>query len=73
MTLYHLRSLRPSGNVAAVQRFSALSDEEALSIAREMVKAAVEPDFELWHRRRCVHATTLEKEKRSRAANRQMK
>jgi len=69
MNLYHLRSLRPGGNVAAVQQFSALSDEEALSIAQEMVKASRVADFELWHGRRCVHVTTLQKEIRSRAMN----
>jgi len=63
MTLYHLRSKRSNGSTA-VQEFSALSDEQALSIAREMVKTAAEADFELWHGRRCVHMTTLQKEER---------
>lgn len=64
MTLYHLRSNRSNGSTVGVQEFSAPSDEQALSIAREMVKTAAEADFELWHGRRCVHMTTLQKEKR---------
>jgi hypothetical protein len=64
MTLYHLHSLRSGGSTAAVEQFSAPSDEQALSIAREMVKTAAEADFELWHGRRCVHMTTLQKETR---------
>ena len=49
MTIYTLRSFASSGQILAVQRLSAEDDEEALSMAREMVKgAAAVARFDVW-------------------------
>jgi hypothetical protein len=58
---YHL-SFAVSGRIIAVQRFSAETDAEALSIARAMVKAVASEVtvFELWQHRRRVHAEARE-------------
>jgi len=40
--------LGPKGNVIAVQRLHADTDEEALSVAKETVKGSKVAGFELW-------------------------
>jgi hypothetical protein len=40
MTMYTLRSFASSGRILAVNRLSAETDEEALSMVRDMVKGA---------------------------------
>jgi hypothetical protein len=59
MAMYQLRLIDSTGRIAAVQRFSALTDEEALSNARERVKSSAQlKDFDLWQGERCVHAAS---------------
>ena len=49
MAIYTLRSFASSGRIVAVQRFSAQTDKEALSMARDMVKgAAAVARFGVW-------------------------
>ena len=55
MTIYTLRSFASSGRIVAVQRLSAETDEEALSMARDMVNgASAVASFDLWQGERCV-------------------
>jgi hypothetical protein len=55
MTIYTLRSFASSGRILAVQRFSADTDNEALAMAREMVKgASAVARFDLWQDDRCI-------------------
>jgi hypothetical protein len=56
MTIYTLRSFASSGRIVAVQRLSAETDEEALSMARDMVKgASALARFDLWQAERQIH------------------
>jgi len=49
MAIYTLRSFASSGRIVAVQRLSAEDDEEALAMARDMVKgASAVARFDLW-------------------------
>jgi len=62
--VYEFHLLGASGEIVAVQRISALSDEEGLSIARAMVKdASAVARFELWDGERCIHGTPTIREK----------
>ena len=66
MTIYTLRSFAASGRVVAVQRFSAETDKEALSMARDMVKAAsAVARFDVWQGERRIEgvAPTMRKGK----------
>jgi hypothetical protein len=64
--IYTFRSFASSGRIVAVQRLSAETDEEALAMAREMVKGApAVARFDLWQDHRCIEgeARTVRKEK----------
>jgi hypothetical protein len=63
--IYTFRSFASSGRIVAVQRLSAETDEEALAMAREMVKgASAVARFDLWQDHRCIEgAPTMRKEK----------
>jgi hypothetical protein len=66
MMMYTLRSFASSGRIVAVQRLSADTDEEALSMARDMVAgASAVARFDLWQGERRVDgaAPTMRKEK----------
>jgi hypothetical protein len=53
--IYTFRSFASSGRIVAVQRLSAETDEEALAMAREMVKgASAAASFDLWQDDRCI-------------------
>jgi hypothetical protein len=55
MTMYTLRSFASSGRIVAVQRLSAETDREALSMARDMVKgAATVTRFDVWQGERHI-------------------
>ena len=67
--IYTFRSFASSGRIVAVQRLSAETDEEALAMAREMVKrASAAASFDLWQDHRCIEgeAPTTRKGKRRR-------
>ena len=56
MTIYMLRSFASSGRIVAVQRLSAETDQEALSLARDVVDgASAVARFDLWQRERHIH------------------
>ena len=56
MTIYTLRSFAMTGRIVAVQRLSAETDEEALSMALGMVDgASVVARFDLWQAERQIH------------------
>jgi hypothetical protein len=56
MALHSLCLLGANGSIAAVQRFHADTDKEALSIARETVKGHAElSGFEVWEGTRKVN------------------
>jgi hypothetical protein len=56
MAMYTLRSFTSSGRIVAVQRLSAATDEEALSMARDMVKgASAVARFDVWQAERQIH------------------
>jgi hypothetical protein len=64
--IYTFRSFASSGRIVAVQRLSAETDEEALAMAREMVKGtSAVSRFDLWQDHRCIEgeARTMRKEK----------
>jgi hypothetical protein len=64
MAIYRLRSFASSGRIDAVQRLSAETDNEALSMARDMVKgASVVARFDLWQGDSCIEgaAPTMRK------------
>ena len=66
MAIYRLRSFASSGRIDAVQRLSAETDNEALSMARDMVKgASVVARFDLWQGDRRIEsaAPTMRKGK----------
>jgi hypothetical protein len=66
MTIYTLRSFNSSRRIIAVQRLSAETDKEALSMARDMVKgASAVARFDLWQGERCIEGTapTIRKRK----------
>lgn len=55
MIIYTLRSFASSGRIVAVQRLSAENDEEALSMARNIVKgASAVAGFDLWQGERHI-------------------
>jgi len=55
---YKLRLFGGTGKIVAVQRISAPDDEEALSIAHQMIKGAPIATFELWQDQRRVRVET---------------
>jgi hypothetical protein len=60
MTVYCLCLLGANAAMGAVQRFSASTDEEALSVARVVVKGRPQlAGFELWEGGRKVGAESL--------------
>jgi hypothetical protein len=66
MAIYKLRLFGATGKLAAVQRISAASDDEALSIVRRMFeKTSAVARFDLWDGERRVEgvAPTMRKEK----------
>ena len=66
MAIYTLRSFASSGRIVAVQRFSAETDNEALSMARDMVKrASAVARFDVWQGERRIEgaAPTMRKGK----------
>ena len=66
MTIYKLRLFGASGKIVAVQRLSAATDKEALSIVRGMFKeGSAAPRFDLWQGERRVEgdAPTMRKGK----------
>ena len=64
MMMYTLRSFASSGRILAVSRLSADTDEEALSMAREMVAAAsAVASFDLWQGERRIQGTELRMKK----------
>ena len=57
MAIYTLRSFASSGRIVSVQRLSAEDDEEALSMARTLVKgASAVARFEVWQGERRIEA-----------------
>ena len=68
MTIYTLRSFASSGRIVAVQRFSAGTDDKALSMARDMVQgASAVARFDVWQgERRIEGAAPTMKGKRRR-------
>jgi hypothetical protein len=65
MKMYRLCLLSANGTIAAVQRFSADTDEEALSVARVLVKGRSQlSGFELWEGGRKVHAESSKSARR---------
>ena len=55
MTIYTLRSFNSSRRIIAVQRLSAETDKEALSMARDMIKGALAvAGFDLWQAERHI-------------------
>ena len=63
MTVYRIWFLTANGSVTAVQRFSADTDEEALSVARLMGKGRSQlSGFELWEGRRKVRGEGIKRE-----------
>jgi len=73
MTIYTLRSFASTGRIVAVQRLSAETDKEALSMARDMVNGALAvARLDLWQGERRIGgaAPTMRKGKpRRRAAS----
>jgi hypothetical protein len=66
MAIYTLRSFASSGRIVAVQRFSAETDKEALSMTRDMVKgASAGARFNVWQGERRIEgaAPTMRKGK----------
>jgi hypothetical protein len=64
MAIYTLRSFASSGRIVAVQRLSAETDKEALSMAREMVAAAsAVASFDLWQGERRIQGMELRMKK----------
>ena len=66
MTIYKLRLFDAGGRIAAVQRLSAATDKEALSIVRVMLKeASAVAKFDLWQGERRIEgaAPTMRKGK----------
>jgi hypothetical protein len=64
--VYTFRSFASSGRVVAIQRLSAETDEEALAMAREIIKgASAAASFDLWQDDRCIEgeAPTMRKGK----------
>ena len=60
MTVYRLCLLGANTTNGAVQRFSASTDEEALSVARVVIKGRPQwSGFELWEGGRKVSAESL--------------
>jgi hypothetical protein len=58
MTVYRLCLFGSAGSLMAVQKLSALDDEEALAVARETVKGHSEiAAFDLWEGQRKVELT----------------
>jgi hypothetical protein len=69
MTMYTLRSFALSGRIVAVQRLSAETDAEALSMARDMATgASAVARFDLWQDERRIEgaAPTIRKKKKPR-------
>jgi hypothetical protein len=65
MTVYRLCLFGPAGRFVAVQKLSALDDEEALAVARETVKGHSEiAAFELWEGPRKVSVEALKRERK---------
>ena len=65
MMVYRLCLLGANGAIAAVRRFSAATDAEALSVARVMIKGQSRlSGFELWQGGHKVHAERLEREQK---------
>ena len=65
VTIYALRSFASSGRIVAAQRLSAEDDEEALSMARVMVKgASAVARFDLWQGERHVEGKSAHGEER---------
>ena len=58
MAIYLLRSLGPGGKVLGAQRFSALGDPEALTVAAEMVEGSAVATFEVWQGDRRVEGVS---------------
>jgi hypothetical protein len=55
VTIYTLRSFASSGRIIAVHRLSAGTDQEALAMARDMVKeASTVARFDLWQGERNI-------------------
>jgi hypothetical protein len=64
MTVYRLCLLGVNATIAAVQRFSVATDEEALSVARVLVKGRPQlSGFELWEGGRKVGAESYKRER----------
>ena len=62
--VYRLCLLGAQGRIAAVQRFNADTDEEALSVARVLVKGRPQlSGFELWDGGRKVAAESSKRER----------
>ncbi len=56
--MYTLRSFASSGRILAVNRLSAETDEEALSMVRDLFKGgAAVARFDLWQGERHIHGT----------------
>jgi hypothetical protein len=65
MTVYRLCLFGPAGSLMAVQKLSALDDEEALAVARETVKGHSEiAAFDLWEGPRKVRAEALKRQRK---------
>jgi hypothetical protein len=65
MKVYRLCLLSGHGTIAAVQRFSADADAEALGMARETVNGSFGlTSFELWEGRRKVRAESRKRERK---------
>ena len=68
MTIYTLRSFAMTGRIVAVQRLSAETDEEALSMARDMVEgASAVARFDLWQAERHIEGKAPKKRGKPRA------
>jgi hypothetical protein len=71
MTIYRLQSFAPTHKIIAVQRISAASDAEAVSLARDLVNSAsAVASFDLWERERPIHgvAPTMRRKTRWRGS-----
>jgi len=65
MTVYRLCLFGSAGSLMAVQKLSALDDEEALAVARETVKGHSEiASFDLWEGPRKVNAETRKRRRK---------
>ena len=65
MAIYRMRSFGPTGRIVSVHNLSAADDQEALTMAREMVKGASGvATFDLWEGESRIHGDAPKKPRR---------